>query len=128
MEKQIIIMALVLVAIYLYYQQNKTNIQPAENNNQLQELKKQVHHYQSLYQKRVAQDLDAQTLNSAWESRYNQLENLNNQTNREKNKLAGYQVLLAKKVEDLETALLKLSQTKTKRQKRGSKIIIWPRN
>ena len=48
-NKDIVIIALILVAIYLYYQQNNQTIQPIENNNQLQELKNQVQHYQSLY-------------------------------------------------------------------------------
>ena len=122
-NKDIVIIALILVAIYLYYQQNNQNIQPIENNNQIQELRNQVKHYQSLYQKRVAKDLDAETLNSEWEIRYNQLENLNNQTNREKNELAKYQVLLEKKAEDLETSLLNLAKQKLKGKKEAQRLL-----
>jgi len=67
MNKELIIIAIILVIAYLYWQnQQKTfPTKPAENNNQVQELKKQVNHYQSLYQKRVEKDLEAETLNSA---------------------------------------------------------------
>jgi len=57
-NKDIIIIALIVVTIYLSYQQNKPNLQPVEDNSpQIQELQNQVHHYQSLYQKRVDKDL-----------------------------------------------------------------------
>jgi len=61
-KEQIIIIALVVLVIYLYYRQNQPNIK--SNNQEIQNLKQQVNHYQTLYQKRVAKDLDAETLNS----------------------------------------------------------------
>ena len=120
-KEQIIIIALVVLVIYLYYRQNQPNIK--SNNQEIQNLKQQVNHYQTLYQKRVAKDLDAETLNSGWEIRYNQLESLNNQTNREKNELAKYQVLIEKKVEDLETSLLNLAKQKIKGKKDAEKLL-----
>ena len=60
-NKDIVIIALIVVTIYLYYQQSNLNIQSTENketeNNQISDLQNQVQHYQSLYQKRVEKDL-----------------------------------------------------------------------
>ena len=61
-NKDIVIIALVVLAIYLYYQKNQPNIKG--NSQEIQNLKQQLQHYQSLYQKRVEKDLDAETLNS----------------------------------------------------------------
>ena len=67
-NKEIIIIALVVIAIYLYVSyyrhldsDTKLLTQAEEK---IVELRNQVQHYQSLYQKRVEKDLDAETLNS----------------------------------------------------------------
>jgi len=55
-NKDIVIIALIVVIIYLYYQQNNTaNI--SSNSQENQDLKQQVNHYQTLYQKRVERGL-----------------------------------------------------------------------
>jgi len=74
-NKEIIIIALVVIAIYLYcryyghlksynghlrFDLNRLD----EQKGQLEELTNQLQHYQTLYQKRVEKDLDAETLNS----------------------------------------------------------------
>jgi len=59
-QEQIIIITLIVIILYLAYQ-NQGNKSVSPNIKQLQtELK----HYQSLYQKRVEKDLNAETLNS----------------------------------------------------------------
>jgi len=124
-NKDIIIIASIVVIIYLYYQQQQEYNQSPHiiESPNTQQLRSELNHYQSLYQKRVQKDLDAQTLNSEWETRYNQLESLNNQTNREKNELAKYQVLIEKKVEDLETQLLNLAKQKIKGKKDAERLL-----
>jgi hypothetical protein len=66
-NKEIIITITILVVLaYLYWQsrqQSLNNLSP-ENDTKLKDLQNQVNHYQSLYQKRVEKDLDAETLNS----------------------------------------------------------------
>jgi len=118
-NKDLVIICLIIVIIYLYYQQENKSVSP-----HLKQLQTELKHYQSLYQKRVEKNLlDTETLNSEWEIRYNQLENLNNQTNREKNELAKYQVLLEKKVADLEQQLLNLAKQKIKTKKDAEKLL-----
>ena len=55
MTKEIIIIALIALIIYLYYQQN-TQPNISDNSQQIKELQNQVQHYQTLYQKRVEKD------------------------------------------------------------------------
>ena len=50
MTKELIIIALIIVIIYLYYQQNQTNAN--DNNFQIEALKQEVKHYQTLYEKK----------------------------------------------------------------------------
>ena len=123
-KEQIIIIALIVVIVYLVYQNQENSQSPLIVESPItQQLRSELNHYQTLYQKRVAQDLDAQTLNSDWETRYNQLESLNNQTNREKNDLTKYQVLIEKKVADLENALLNLAKQKIKGKKDAERLL-----
>src|SRR4051794_37464816 len=95
-QEQIIIIALIVVIIYLYYQQNNTaNI--SSNSQENQDLKQQVNHYQTLYQKRV--------------ERYILL------TSKE------YPIMLEKKVGDLEIALLNLAKQKIKGKKEAIELL-----
>ena len=97
-NKDIIIIALIVIAIYLYYQQTQQKtliIQP--DNQELPELRNQVQHYQTLYQKRVARDVLL--------------------TSKE------YPEMLEKKVGDLETALLNLAKQKIKGKKDAEKLV-----
>src|SRR4051794_31539802 len=77
MTKELLIITLILIVIYFYYQQNTqpTLIQP--HNQEVQELKSQLNHYQTLYQKRVAKDLEADQSEkiSKLTANYQQLEN-----------------------------------------------------
>ena len=57
--KNTLIIALIILVIYLYYQQTQQKNLPIQPDNQeLQELKTQLNHYQTLYQKRVEKDLE----------------------------------------------------------------------
>ena len=47
-NKDIVIIALVILVIYLYYQQNQTNLL-GNSEEKIQELQNQVNHYQTLY-------------------------------------------------------------------------------
>lgn len=56
MTKEIIIIALIVLVIYLFYQQNnQPNI--SDNSQAFKELEKKVQHYQTLYENRVKKDL-----------------------------------------------------------------------
>ncbi|CAG8455328.1 12944_t:CDS:2 [Ambispora gerdemannii] len=99
-NQEIIIIALVIIAIYLYccyYGHLKSDISYLTQYNntldELSELKSQLEHCQTLYQKRVAKDLDAETLNSK------------------------------QKITDLETALLNLAQQKLKDKKEAQELL-----
>jgi len=60
-NKDIVIIALVVLVIYLYYQQTQQKTLPIQPNNQeLQELRNQISHYQKLYQSRVEKDLSSE--------------------------------------------------------------------
>ena len=48
---------------------------------------------------------------------------MNNQTNREKNELTKYQVLIEKKVEDLEKQLVNLAKQKIKGKKEAQRLL-----
>jgi len=65
-NKDLIIIASIVVIIYLYYQQQQEYNQSPHiiESPNTQQLRSELNHYQSLYQKRVQKDLDAQTLNS----------------------------------------------------------------
>ena len=57
-NKDLIIITLVVLNIYLYHQQTQQKVLPVQPNNQeLQELRHQVNHYQTLYQQRVEKDI-----------------------------------------------------------------------
>jgi hypothetical protein len=68
MKNQEIIITITILAVlaYLYWQnqQQSLNTLSPENNTKLKDLQNRIRHYQSLYQKRVEKDLDAETLNS----------------------------------------------------------------
>jgi hypothetical protein len=98
MTKELIILTLIVLAIYLYYQQNQ---QPhlyfakKEYDNVIHDLKRQVQHYQTLYQKRINQDLEAQELAS----------------------------LREQKITDLGQQLINLAKRKIKGQKEAEKLV-----
>jgi hypothetical protein len=61
MPKNTAIIVLAILLIYLYYQQNNQPnmaIDKENYDNLVKDLKRQVQHYQTLYQKRVEKDLD----------------------------------------------------------------------
>ncbi|MDR1670587.1 MAG: hypothetical protein LBR43_02605 [Spiroplasmataceae bacterium] len=59
MAKEIIIIALIIVIIYLAYQQNQTNA--IDNSpHQIEQLQQELKHYQTLYDKKIASDVNAE--------------------------------------------------------------------
>src|SRR3954470_20188049 len=106
MTKEVIIVALRVLVVYLYYQQNtQPNLNTRSDNKEISELKNQVQHYQTLYQKRVQKDLEADQTNKIKEL------NLNNQ--QLENNLSGAREksnLFQQKVNDLETQLINLAK------------------
>src|SRR6185312_15612485 len=124
-NKDLIIIALILVAIYLYYQQNNQIIQPVENNNQIQELKNQVKHYQKLYQDRVKKDLagnqaqEIQQLNQQLEQTSQDYQEINEELIQTKE----YNQLYQQKITDLENSLLNLAKQKLKGKKDAEKLL-----
>lgn len=61
MNKTLVLIVIILVALWIYFRQNN---QPnllvnSENKEQITKLQQEVKHYQSLYQKRVQKDLEA---------------------------------------------------------------------
>jgi len=124
-NKDLIIIALILVAIYLYYQQNTKNIQPVENNNQIQELKNQVQHYQKLYQDRVKKDLAG--------NQEEEIQQLNQQlvqtsqdyqeTYEELTQVKEYNRAYQEKIDALETQLLSLAKQKIKGKKEAQRLL-----
>jgi len=92
MTKELLIVALIAVILYLYYQSsNQLNLN--SNSQELQDLKQQVQHHQTLYQKRVERDLEVDQSTKIQQ--------------------------LQQKISDLETQLLNLAQTKIKGQKQA---------
>jgi hypothetical protein len=95
-NKDLIIIALVILTIYFIYQQTQQKTLPIQSNSQeLQNLKNQVQHYQTLYQKRVERDI------------------------------GGEKVIQLKdqKITNLESSLLNLAKQKVKGQKDAKKIL-----
>ncbi|CAG8603361.1 7357_t:CDS:2 [Ambispora gerdemannii] len=123
MSKEIIIICLVIILIYLAYQQTQQKtltIQP--DNQRLQELTNQVQHYQTLYQKRVEKDIGSDS-EQVKELQLNYLERLNNQTSQEKNKLTEYQPLLEQKIDDLGQQLIFTARQKIKNNKQAQELL-----
>jgi len=64
-KEQIIIIALIVVIVYLVYQNQENSQSPLIVESPItQQLRSELNHYQTLYQKRIEKDLDAETLNS----------------------------------------------------------------
>jgi hypothetical protein len=65
-QEIIITIAILAVLAYFYWQSRRENLNALspENDTKLKDLQSQVNHYQTLYQKRVEKDLDAEALNS----------------------------------------------------------------
>ena len=133
-NKDIVIIALVVLTIYLYYQQTQSkslNIQP--DNQVIQDLKQQVNHYHTLYQKRVEKDLEVdqnQKIEELTESNRQLTENFQNfktVAENEKTELVsqGQQAkeLYQQKITDLETSLLNLAKQKLKGKKEAEQLL-----
>ena len=133
-NKDIVIIALVVLTIYLYYQQTQSkslNIQP--DNQVIQELKQQINHYQTLYQKRVEKDLEVdqnQKIEELTKSNRQLTENFQNfktVAENEKTELVNQhqqtQEFLTNKITDLETSLLNLAKQKIKGKKEAERLL-----
>ncbi|CAG8685108.1 1465_t:CDS:2, partial [Ambispora gerdemannii] len=81
---------------------------------EIKELANQLKHYQTLYQKRVAQDLDANQLQSEIQAL--------NQALQEKQKLTKYQAMLEQKIEDLGKQLIFTARQKIKGKKAAEEL------
>jgi type II secretory pathway pseudopilin PulG len=124
-NKDIVIICLIALIVYLYYQQSKQpNI--SDNSQVIQDLKQQINHYQTLYQKRVAKDLEVdqsaqiQQLSEEFQSYKTTAENEKNEIVTEKE----IQIqLFQQKITDLETALLNLAKQKLKGKKQAEQLL-----
>jgi hypothetical protein len=118
MTKEIIIVSLIVLVVYLYYQQNNQSALIQPNSQELQDLQQQVQHYQTLYQKRVAKDLE--TDQSA------QIQQLTLTNQQLENNLSGAREnnnLFQQKVGDLETQLINLAKQKIKGKKEAQALV-----
>jgi hypothetical protein len=109
---------------YQQQQTKKLNVQP--NNSEIQDLKQQINHYQTLYQKRVEKDLEAdqsaqiQQLSEEFQNYKTTAENEKNEIVTEKE----IQIqLFQQKITDLETALLNLAKQKLKGKKQAEQLL-----
>lgn len=117
MTKELLITILILVVIYLYYQQNNHSalIQP---NNEIQELQKELNHYQTLYQKRVQKDLAADQT-----AQINQLTLNNQQLASNLEQVSQRNSLFQQKIGSLESQLLNLAKQKLTGKKEAQELL-----
>ena len=102
MKNQILIIILVAIVLgYLYQQKNQPK---PESPTLIKNLQLEVQHYQTLYQKRVAKDLET-----------DQSEKIN--------QLIQTKELYSQKIASLENQLIVLAQTKIKGQKDAEKLL-----
>src|SRR5947209_6796248 len=124
-NKDLIIITLVVLNIYLYHQQTQQKVLPVQPNNQeLQELRHQVNHYQTLYQKRVERDLEAdqtETIKQLALDKQQLVEEFQNYKTAAENEKSeiisekeSQKNLFQQKIIDLETQLLNLAKQKIK--------------
>jgi hypothetical protein len=111
-NKDLVIITLIVLVVYLYYQQTQQKVVPIQpSSQQISELKQQINHYQTLYQKRVQKDLAGNQ-----EKEIQTLTANNQQLEQEKN-------IYQQKVGDLETSLLNLAKKKVKGKKEASQLV-----
>src|SRR4051794_6437781 len=118
MTKEVIIVALIVIVIYLYYQQNT---QPnllgnSENQEQITKLQQELSHYQTLYQKRVAKDLEKDQ-----SEKIKQLTLSNQQLASNLEQATEKSQLFEQKIKDQDTALIDLAKRKIKGKKEAEK-------
>src|SRR6266487_3022366 len=114
MTKEIIIIALILALLYLTYRQNNLATSSPDNSAHQTELKKlqsEVQHYQTLYQKRVAKDLEGDQTEKIKELTVN-LAQATEQSQ-----------LFEQKIKAQDTALMDLAKRKIKGKKEAEKIL-----
>src|SRR5205085_5211862 len=128
-NKEIIIIALVVIAIYLYVSyyrhldsDTKLLTQAKEK---IVELRNQVQHYQKLYQDRVKKDLtgnqaqEIQQLNQQLTQTSQDYQEINEELTETKE----YNQLYQQKITDLENSLLNLAKQKLKGKKEAEKLL-----
>jgi DNA repair exonuclease SbcCD ATPase subunit len=134
MEKKDIVIIVLVLAIYLYYQQTQPQTLPIQpDNKEISELKNQVQHYQTLYQKRVAKDLEADqsakikelTQNNQQLTEEFQSYKFTTETKQAEIVSQSQQIktVHSKKIKDLESQLLDLAKRKIKGKKEAEKLI-----
>ena len=116
-NKDIVIITLVVLTIYLYYRQNN---QPklASNTQEIKELQSQVNHYQTLYQKRVEKDLEVDQ-----SEKIKQLTLTNQQLESNLTSETQTKNLYSQKIANLENQLLDLARSKIKGQKDAKELL-----
>ena|SRR6185437_9792754 len=126
MSKEIIIVALIILAIYLYYQQNTQPLPIQPSNQEIKDLQQQVSHYQTLYQKRVEKDIGgvSQSKYDELASEFSQFKELASQ--KQDQLTATYQTsqaLFQTKLSNLENQLLNLARQKIKGKKEAENLL-----
>ena len=122
-NKDVWIIILAILVIYLAYQQTQSKTLPIQPNNQeFQELKNQANHYQTLYQKRVKKDIEAdqsEKIKQLTFSNQQLAEEFNNYKTVAENKITELisesqqkQEILTKKITDLENQVLNIAKQK----------------
>src|SRR3954453_9587442 len=111
-RKDIIIIALIALIIYLYYQQAQQKaLTIPPNNQELSELRNQANHYQTLYQKRVEADITGNQ-----EKQIQSLTENLTQSQQENN-------LYQQKISYLENQVLGIAKQKVKGEKEFQQLI-----
>lgn len=121
---QILVIVLVLVALWVYHQQNnqpKLASNSQENKvsaKQVQDLQQQVQHYQTLYQKRVAKDLEKDQTAQIQQLTLNNQELASNlEDHHQRNDL------FQQKISSLESQLLNLAKQKLIGKKQAQELL-----
>ena len=118
-NKDIVIIALIILVIYLAYQQTQQKSLPIQPNSQeIQDLKQQINHYQTLYQKRVEKDLEADQ-----SEKIKKLTLTNQQLTSNSDQTTEKSQLFEQKIKDQDAALINLARRKIKGKKEAGKIL-----
>ena len=112
-NKDLIIIALLVLVVYLYWQQTQQKTLPIQFNNQeLKELRNQVNHYQTLYQKRVEADITG--------NQEKQIQSLTENLTSSQQQNSLYQ----QKIISVEKQLLDIAKQKVKGKKDAERLLI----
>ena len=125
-NKDLIIIALIVLSIYFFYQQSQKTLPIQPNSQELQELRNQANHYQTLYQKRVEKDIGGADQNKYNElaSEFSQFKALASQKQAQlTTTYQTSQTLFQTKLSNLESQLLNLARQKIKGKKEAQVLL-----